>query len=81
MYAIVNEKGEIAAIVYMSKDMKRTKQIDLTHFHGEMKPHTHHGYLHNELDSKKGASNLTTEEKRMVEFLLKTWKNRNANRS
>lgn len=50
---MVNEKGEIEAIVYMSKDMMRTKQIDLTHSHGEMKPHTHHGYLHDDLIAKK----------------------------
>lgn len=28
-----------------------------------MKPHTYHGYEHNERDSDKGASNLTLDEK------------------
>lgn len=41
-----------------------------------MKPHTHHGYLHNEKDSAKGAANLTTEEKQMVERVKKAWYNK-----
>lgn len=35
------------------------------------------GYLHNENDSKKGFSNLTTQEKNMVERVLKIWNNKN----
>lgn len=74
VYAHV-EGDEIKSIVYFDNENKRAKQIDLTHphrpyFNGE---HTHHGYFHNENDSKKGAANLTTDEKKMVERLSRIW--------
>ncbi len=46
-----------------------------------MKPHTHHGYEHNENDGKKGAANLTTKEKKMVEKVKKIWYNYNTSDS
>jgi hypothetical protein len=41
-----------------------------------MKPHTHHGYFHNENDSKKGAANLTVKERKMVDRINNLWYNR-----
>jgi len=76
VYVAVNNKDEPSAITYYDKSNKRNKQIDLTHFHDSMKPHTHHGYEHNENDSKKGAAKLTTEEKKMVDRVNKIWYNR-----
>ena len=40
-----------------------------------MKPHTHHGYKHNENDVKKGASKLSLKEGKMVEKVNKIWYN------
>lgn len=70
--------GEPYRIVYFDKENKRSKQIDLKHYHGKKSnkikgPHTHHGYEHSELDSKKGAANLTTEEKKMVDRAMSIW--------
>lgn len=76
VYATVDSRNNVTAITYYDKENKRTKQIDLLHPHKGVIPHTHHGYLHNENDGKKGAANLTPEEKRMVERVKKKWYNR-----
>lgn len=68
--------NDFLKITYYDHQNKRAKQIDLNHVHKGMKPHTHHGYNHNENDSAKGASNLTTEEKKMVERVKQIWYNR-----
>lgn len=78
VYANINNKGEIASIVYFDKNNKRNRQIDLTHKHKGEIPHTHHGYLHNEKDGKKGASKLTIEEKKIVERVQKIWYDKNS---
>lgn len=75
IYVNINNKNEIASIVYFDKNNKRNKQIDLTHKHNGNIPHTHHGYKHNEYDSKKGASKLSTEERKMIERVEKIWYN------
>ena len=72
VYAVI-DRGEIKSIVYFDSENKRSKQIDLRHQHGGMSPHTHHGYLHNELDSKKGASRLTDDERIMVDRVVGDW--------
>lgn len=68
---------DLLRIIYYDRKNKRVKQIDLNHVHKGMNPHTHHGYNHNENDGAKGASNLTTEEKKMVERVKQIWYNRN----
>ena len=78
VYAHV-EGDDIKSIVYFDKENRRAKQIDLSHphrpyFSGE---HTHHGYLHNEEDSRKGAARLTSEEEAMVDRVRKLWNNGN----
>ncbi len=62
-------------IIYFDTDNRRTKTIDLNHFHGKEKPHTHHGYEHNENDSEKGYTRLTIEEKKMVDRVERLWYN------
>lgn len=73
VYVSVNDKNQLKTISYYDTKGKRCKSIDLTHFHEKMNPHTHHGYIHNENDSKKGAANVTTEEKKMVEKVKEIW--------
>lgn len=76
VYVTINSlKNVPSMITYYDKQNKRYKQIDLTHNHKSMELHTHHGYFHNENDSKKGAANLTTEEKNMVDRINKLWYN------
>ena len=75
VYVNINNKNEITSIVYFDINNKRNKQIDLTHKHKGDIPHTHHGYVHNEYDGKKGASKLTPEEKKMVDRVTKIWYN------
>ncbi|MBS5722175.1 MAG: hypothetical protein KHW50_07360 [Clostridium sp.] len=77
VYVYVNNKNELASVVYFDKNNKRNKQIDLTHKHKNEIPHAHHGYIHNEKDSKKGASKLTPEERKMVDKIKKIWYNHN----
>lgn len=77
VYVTVNDKDELSSITYYDTGGKRTKSIDLLHSHNDIKGnHTHHGYIHSENDSAKGAAKLTTKEKKMVEFVKKTWLNR-----
>ena len=73
VYVIVNNKNELRNITYFDNELKRNKVIDLRHTHKGMKPHTHHGYLHNENDSQKGAANLTTKERNLVDKINKSW--------
>lgn len=75
VYVTVNNKDELTAITYYDNDGKRTRQIDLQKAHKGIKPHTHHGYEHNENDSQKGASQLTSEERKMVDRINKIWYN------
>lgn len=75
VYAEVNNKNEVKTIYYFDNDLKKKKSIDLRHYHEKMKPHTHHGYIHNENDGLKGATNLTPKERKMVERVLKLWYN------
>ena len=75
VYVRFDKAGILREIVYFGNDNKRVKQIDLTHYHQGVKPHTHHGYEHNENDSAKGAARLTIEERRMVERVLSIWEN------
>lgn len=75
VYVTVNNKNELTAITYYDNNGKRNRQIDLQKAHKGIKPHTHHGYEHNENDSKKGASKLTTEEIKMVDRITKIWYN------
>lgn len=74
VYVTVDKNtNDLKSITYYDKDNKRTKQIDLDRDHRGMKPHTHHGYEHNENDAKKGAANLTPEEKKMVDNVKTLW--------
>lgn len=76
VYVTVDNKNDLKAITYFDNANKRNKQIDLDKSHNGLSPHTHHGYIHNENDSKKGAAKLTTEEKVMVDRVKKIWYNR-----
>lgn len=76
VYAEINNKNEVKTIYYFDNDFKRTKTIDLKHYHKTLRPHTHHGYWHNENDSPKGASKLTPKERKMVERVLELWYNK-----
>jgi hypothetical protein len=57
VYALVDQREE-KSIIYIGNDNKRYKQIDLDHRDGGVIPHVHHGYFHNENDSKKDMQNL-----------------------
>lgn len=76
VYVTVNAANELKFISYYDKNNMRTKTIDVDRPHRGIKPHTHHGYNHNEKDGPKGATNLTTEEYKMVERVKKIWHNK-----
>lgn len=63
-------------ISYYDKNNKRSKQIDLQHYHKingvPEKPHVHKGYEHNEHGDFKPA----TKEQKMVDRIMATWYNR-----
>lgn len=67
--------AELLRVTYFDAENKRIKQIDLTHSHKGMKPHVHHGYEHNEKDGAKGATRLTTQEKKMIASIKQQWYN------
>ena len=71
VYVTINEKNKPVSITYYGDDGKRKKSIDLTHAHDGKRPHTHYGYEHDE----GGTTGLSTKEKEMVAFVLKTWYN------
>ncbi|HEP4189481.1 TPA: hypothetical protein VCR37_000941 [Streptococcus pyogenes] len=82
VYVLIDKhKNSPKSIVYFDKSNKRNKQIDLDHVHRRIKPHAHHGYNHTEYEtSKKGATNLTTKERKLVERVSKEWYNYNKKR-
>ena len=73
VYVTLSSKGNPQVITYYDPDGKRKKSIDLTHAHNGISPHVHHGYNH----SEGGTTKLTDKERKMVDFVLKTWYNRN----
>ncbi|SDJ48373.1 hypothetical protein SAMN04487760_10768 [Lachnospiraceae bacterium G41] len=79
VYVTLDQDGNPKFISYYDKDNKRRKQIDLDKPHKGILPHTHHGYFHNENDSKKGAANPTTKERNLVDLVNKVWKERGSN--
>ena len=79
VYATVGKDGP-TDITYFDSDVKRSKTIHLDHSHKGLKPHTHHGYFHNEKDSDKGAARLTSKEKALVEMINKAWYDNLSNR-
>lgn len=74
VYAHV-EGDKIKSIVYFDNKNKRSKQIDLDHVHAGTVPHTHRGYFHNEGNPVKKFSNLSPDEKEMVDRVTKLWEN------
>ena len=80
VYVLLNSKNEPAHILYFDNELKHNKTIDLRHFHAKMKPHTHPGYWHYEYDGSKKATSPTTEEKRMVDRVMRLWYNRHSKR-
>lgn len=66
---------DLLKIVYFDTENKHVKEINIGHKHAKMDPHTHHGYYHNENDGPKGATNLTTEERKMLDRVEKVWYN------
>ena len=67
--------NSLLEIIYFDKNNKRFKTIGLDHLHNGMKPHTHHGYLHNENDGPKGAAEPTASEKKMIDKVKRVWYN------
>ncbi len=64
-------------ITYYDKNNKRSKQIDLRHYHNVNgmleKPHVHKGYEHNE----RGDYKPSIKESKMIDRVLKIWYNKN----
>lgn len=75
IYATINDDGKINAINYYNSAGKRIKTINLLHSHNEFTgEHTHIGYFHDE----GGTRSLTSDEKRLVDFVKKVWYNRHS---
>jgi len=72
VYAVINEKNEVASIAYYDTKNKKNRQIDLTHTHDGKKPHVHHGYIHDE----NGTAGSTAEERKMVDRANTIWYNK-----
>lgn len=72
IYVIAGDR-KLQKIVYFDSDGKRIKEINLDHAHLGMRPHTHHGYWHNENDGPRGATELSPEESEMVAKVRRYW--------
>lgn len=74
VYATVTKEGNLKSIYYFDKNLEKSKNIDLTHYHNGKKPHVHHGYEHAEEDKHMhGGTGLTPREKKMVDRVNKLW--------
>ncbi|MBQ7654526.1 MAG: hypothetical protein IJS17_05580 [Clostridia bacterium] len=80
VYVEINKSGNVKTIYYFDNDLKKRKTIDLLHKHRKMQPHAHHGYYHSENDGPKGGTNLTPQEKKMVDTVLNAWYNYKRNK-
>lgn len=72
VYVTVTEKDKPKSIYYFDRNLKKTKNIDLTHKHNGKIPHTHHGYEHSSED-KHGGTGLSVKEKKMVDRVTELW--------
>lgn len=72
VYVTINDMNNPVSITYYSDDGKRRKSIDLSHPHNGKQPHVHQGYEHDEY----GTIGLSTKERNMVAFVMKTWYNK-----
>ncbi len=79
VYVTLDGDGNPKFISYYDRENKRRKQIDLDKPHMGVFPHTHHGYDHNENDTGKGFTYLTSKERAMVERVTNTWKGKKSN--
>lgn len=76
-----NKKGDkkLKYIIYFDENNRKSKRIDFDKHDNRMKraEHTHHGYEYNDKskESKKGASDLSEKELKMVERVKKLWYN------
>lgn len=73
VYVTIGANNEPKYISYYDTQNKRSKTIDLGHKHKGMSPHVHHGYEHNENDGPKGATGLSTKERKMVDNVQRLW--------
>lgn len=77
IYATIDRNNHVRYINYFDKNNKRFKQIDVAGMPHEVDgesiiPHTHKGYEHDE----KGTKAPSSKERKMIDRILKTWKNR-----
>lgn len=70
VYAHVEGK-ELKSIVYFDMQNKRNKQIDFTHKHNGISPHTHEGFEF--VNGEHPARRLTTKEKKLVAEVQRLW--------
>ncbi len=75
VYVTVGGGKDLLQVIYFDTQNKKTKSIDLTHMHAGLKPHTHHGYNHNENDNKKGATGLSAKERKLLDKINRIWYN------
>ena len=75
VYVTIGKQNELKSITRYDKDGKKFLQIDLSHGHTnngkKLQPHSHDGYNHAE------GRPLTTGEQRLVNHILKIWRNCN----
>ena len=69
VYAHV-EGDDLVSIVYFDNKNRRKKQINMSHAHLGVSPHTHDGYFHSSF-----KKNLTSDERRMVDRTVAEWDN------
>lgn len=67
IYVVVGDDNKLKNIVLFDEDKKRTRQIDLDHFHNGEKPHVHTGYNHD------GEGVMEQADSDLVDRIEKIW--------
>lgn len=75
VYATVDKNNDIKHITFYDNYSERCKQIDVKgHKHNGLLPHVHEGYEHSEIVTR----DLTIQERKYVDKLLKEWEYKKA---
>lgn len=72
VYANIDSSGNLSSITYFDNENKRSKQIDIRHWHGGKSPHVHEGYTFSR-GSQHSARGLSSKEKAMFDRVKRIW--------
>ncbi len=75
VYALINSNDKIKSITYFDNDNKRSKVVEIDHYHAGLKEHAHRGYERQKDGDKTIATKPTSKEIKMIDRVVKIWEN------